>query len=47
MATLTPMTGPVYVPQPPVGNIRYGLFAAANGPFDLPHHGSVGGVQFA
>lgn len=46
MATLTPMTGPVYVQQPPVGTIRYGLFAAANGPFDMPDHGDVGGVQY-
>jgi hypothetical protein len=40
------MTGPVYVPQPAVGNIRYGLFAAANGPFPMPDHGDVGGVQY-
>jgi hypothetical protein len=40
------MTGPVYVDQPAVGNIRYGLFTAANGPFDLPVHGAVGGVQY-
>jgi len=46
MATLAPMTGPVYVDQPPVGNIRYGLFTAANGPFDMPQHGDVGGVQY-
>jgi hypothetical protein len=46
MATLTPMTGPVYVPQPAVGNIRYGLFTAANGPFTMPDHGDVGGVQY-
>lgn len=46
MATLTPMAGPVYVDQPAVGNIRYGLFTAANGPFDLPQHGSIGGVQY-
>lgn len=46
MATLTPMTGPVYVGQPAVGNIRYGLFSAANGPFDMPDHGDVGGVQY-
>lgn len=46
MAALTPMTGPVFVDQPPVGNIRYGLFAAANGPFDMPAHGEVGGVQY-
>jgi hypothetical protein len=46
MATLTPMTGPVYVPQPAVGNIRYGLFTAANGPFPMPDHGDVGGVQY-
>jgi hypothetical protein len=46
MATLTPMTGPVYVDQPAVGNIRYGLFAAANGPFPMPAHVAVGGVQY-
>lgn len=46
MATLTPMTGPVFVPQPNVGTIRYGLFSAANGPFPLPDHGAVGGVQY-
>lgn len=46
MATLTPMTGPVYVDQPAVGNIRYGLFSAANGPFPLPQHGDIGGVQY-
>lgn len=46
MATLTPMSGPVFVEQPGVGTIRYGLFSAANGPFDLPEHGAVGGVQY-
>ncbi len=46
MAALTPMTGPVYVPQPAVGNIRYGLFAAANGPFPMPDHGDIGGVMY-
>jgi hypothetical protein len=46
MAALTPLTGPVYVPQPAVGNIRYGLFTAANGPFTMPAHGDVGGVQY-
>lgn len=46
MATLTPMTGPVIVDQPPVGTIRYGLFTAANGPLDLPVHGSIGGVTY-
>jgi len=46
MATLTPMTGPVFVPQPAVGNIRYGLFSAANGPFPMPDHGDIGGVQY-
>jgi hypothetical protein len=40
------MAGPVIVDQPPVGNIRYGLFAAANGPFDLPRHGAIGGVTY-
>jgi hypothetical protein len=46
MAALTPLTGPVFVDQPAVGNIRYGLFSAANGPFPMPVHGSVGGVQY-
>lgn len=46
MATLTPMAGPVLVDQPAVGNIRYGLFSAANGPFPMPKHGSIGGVQY-
>jgi hypothetical protein len=46
MVALTPMTGPVFVPQPAVGNIRYGLFAAANGPFPMPDHGDIGGVQY-
>lgn len=46
MAPLAPMTGPVYVDQPGVGNIRYGLFAAANGPFQMPPHGDVGGIQY-
>lgn len=49
MAALAPITGPnngIIVAQPPVGNIRYGLFAAANGPFDLPKHGAVSGVQY-
>jgi len=46
MAALTPLAGPVIVDQPPVGNIRYGLFAAANGPLDLPKHGSIGGVTY-
>jgi hypothetical protein len=46
MAVLTPMTGPVFVPQPNVGTIRYGLFSAANGPLAMPDHGDVGGVQY-
>lgn len=46
MAYLTPMAGPVIVDQPAVGNIRYGLYTAANGPFDLPEHGAIGGVQY-
>jgi len=46
MATLTPMAGPVIVDQPAVGNIRYGLFTAANGPLDLPAHGAIGGVTY-
>lgn len=46
MAALTPMAGPVIVEQPAVGNIRYGLFTAANGPFELPAHGAIGGVTY-
>lgn len=46
MATLNPLAGPVIVNQPPVGRIRYGLFAAANGPYDMPDHGDIGGVQY-
>lgn len=46
MAALTPLTAPVFVDQPAVGNIRYGLFSAANGPFPMPQHGDVGGVQY-
>jgi hypothetical protein len=40
------MAGPVIVGQPAVGNIRYGLFTAANGPFDMPDHGDIGGVTY-
>jgi hypothetical protein len=40
------MAGPVIVSQPAVGNIRYGLFTAANGPFDMPDHGDIGGVTY-
>jgi hypothetical protein len=40
------MTGPVFVDQPAVGTIQYGLFTAANGPFPMPSHGDVGGVQY-
>lgn len=46
MATLTPMSSPVFAEQPAVGNLRYGLLSAANGPFPLPAHGEVGGVQY-
>lgn len=46
MAALTPMSSPVFVDQPAVGSIRYGLFTAANGPFPMPDHGDVGGVQY-
>lgn len=46
MAPLAPLTGPVYVDQPLVGDIRYGLFSAAAGPLPLPAHGEVGGVQY-
>jgi hypothetical protein len=40
------MVGPVIVDQPAVGNIRYGLFTAANGPIDLPNKGPLGGVVY-
>lgn len=43
---LTPLSGPVYVEQPAVGKIRYGLYTAANGPLALPQHASLGGVQY-
>ena len=46
MAALTPMTAPVYVDQPPVGTVRYGLMQAANGPLPMPAHGEIGGVQY-
>jgi hypothetical protein len=46
MAALTPMAGPVVVDQPAVGTIRYGLFSAASGPFDLPKHAAIGGVTY-
>lgn len=46
MATLTPLSGPVYVDQPATGAIRYGLLTAANGPFPMPDHGDVGGVTY-
>jgi hypothetical protein len=46
MAALTPMAGPVFVPQPAVGSAHLGLFGAANGPFPMPSHGSIGGVQY-
>lgn len=46
MAPLTPMTSPVYVEQPPVGSIRYGLWSAAVGPLPMPTHGEIGGVQY-
>ncbi len=46
MAPLTPLTDPVIVDQPPVGNIRYGLFSAATGPLPMPRHGDIGGVQY-
>jgi hypothetical protein len=45
----TPITGlgpGVYVPQPPVGAQRYGLFSAANGPLDMPPHGEISGVTY-
>lgn len=34
------------VAPPAPGPIRYGLFAAANGPLDLPIHGRSGGLQW-
>lgn len=46
MAPLTPLAGPVYVDQPLVGTIRYGLWSAATGPLKMPAHGEIGGVQY-
>lgn len=39
-------TGPYYVQAPNPIVPRYGLFAAANGPFDLPYQAINGGLQY-
>lgn len=43
MAAITP---PLRIDPLPVGPLRYGLFAAAMGPLDLPTHARVGGIQW-
>lgn len=43
VATIPPVLLDSY--RPP-RDLRYGLFAAANGPLDLPVHGRNGGVQY-
>lgn len=44
MAALIP---PVHIELPsPTQPLRYGLFAAANGPFDLPVHARQGGLEY-
>lgn len=48
MAT-PPITGigaGVQVDQPQVGAQRYGLFSAADGPFDMPDHGEIAGISY-
>lgn len=40
------LNGPVYVPLPTPVIPRYGLFSAAVGPLDLPHHAYIGGLQY-
>lgn len=40
-------TAPMLVAKPtPETPLRYGLFAAANGPFDLPEHARQGGLRY-
>lgn len=40
------LTGPVYVPAPNPIVPRYGLFAVATGPLDLPMNARSGGLQY-
>ena len=44
MAVLT--GGPVYVPNPTPQVLRYGLFAVASGPMELPDHAADSGVTW-
>lgn len=47
MALITGTPG-VIVDQPNVGNARYGLFSAANGPFAMPSpHAAVSGITYS
>lgn len=39
-------TPPVLVDAPVGKGLRYGLFTAANGPYDLPSHGRAGGIVY-
>lgn len=41
-----PITPPLIVSAPEPRGLRYGLFAAANGPLDLPPHGIAGGLAY-
>jgi hypothetical protein len=43
MAAITPA---FEVAPPAPGPVRYGLFAAATGPLELPEHGRAGGLQW-
>lgn len=46
---VTPITGNgpgVYVDQPQVGAQRYGLLSAADGPYPLPPHAAISGVEY-
>ena len=40
------ITPPQVVPAPEPRGLRYGLLQAANGPLDLPAHGSAGGIVY-
>lgn len=40
------ITPAVVVNAPEPRGLRYGIYSAANGPFDLPPHGAAGGVTY-
>jgi hypothetical protein len=40
------LNGPVYVPAPNPVIPRYGLFAVATGPLEIPIHARIGGLQY-